>query len=53
MKDVINNTVETNLKKGRKLEVIRRYIRLKYRISIDLPALKERMRQNNMPYELA
>lgn len=44
MNCVINNSIVDNLKKGKKPEVIRRYIKMKYRISIDLQSMKERIK---------
>lgn len=48
MNCVINNSITDHLKKGTKLEVIRRYIEMKYRVSIDLESLKERIRVMNL-----
>ncbi len=48
MNCVINNSIVDNIKKGRKLEVIRRYIQMKYRTSMDMQALKERVKLLNM-----
>lgn len=48
MNCVINNSIVDNLKKGKKLEVIRRYIEMKYHTNIDLSALKERVKAMNM-----
>lgn len=44
MKCAINDTIDSSLKKGKKSEVIRRYIKMKYRISIDAIAFRERVR---------
>ena len=44
MNCVINNSITDNLKKGKKLDVIRRYIQMKYGISIDALALQERIK---------
>ena len=51
MNCVINNSIIDNLKKGKKLEVIRRYIEMKYRINIDLQAMKERVKRLNHQLE--
>ncbi len=51
MNCVINNVIDTYLSKGRRIEVIRRYIRLKYRISIDLASIKERIKMLNLKYD--
>ena len=48
MNCVINNSIVDNLKKGKKIEVIRRYIEMKYHTSIDLQALKERIKLLNV-----
>lgn len=51
MNCVINNVIDTYLRKGKKIEVIRRYIRMKYRIYIDLTSIKERIKLLKMNYE--
>jgi hypothetical protein len=48
MNCVINNSIVDNIKKGRQLEVIRRYIQMKYRTSMDMRALKERVKLLNL-----
>lgn len=48
MNCVINNSITDNLKKGKKLEVIRRYIQMKYGINIDAPSLQERIKSMNI-----
>lgn len=48
MNCVINSSIVDNIKKGRKLEVIRRYIQMKYRTSMDMRALKERVKLLNL-----
>jgi hypothetical protein len=48
MNCVINNSIVDNIKKGRTLEVIRRYIQMKYRTSMDMRALKERVKLLNL-----
>lgn len=48
MNCVINDSISDNLKKGKKLEVIRRYIEMKYNTSIDLQALKARIKAMNL-----
>ena len=47
MNCLIDNALMTNLKKGKKLDVIRRYIRMKYRISIDHAAMLKRIKYLN------
>jgi hypothetical protein len=43
MYDIINKIIETYTKRGKRLEVIRRYIRMKYRINIDMQSMKRRL----------
>lgn len=45
MKCTLNSIIENCLKKTAKVEVIRRYIRMKYRIQIDADAIELRARQ--------
>ncbi|WP_185154201.1 hypothetical protein [Fulvivirga sp. M361] len=45
MKCLIDKSVAYSLRKGKKAEVIRRYIRMKYRINMDLGTIKERIKQ--------
>ncbi len=51
MNDIINNTIDFYVKQGRKIEVIRRYIRLKYRVNIEKSAFKERVKSLYFEYE--
>ena len=51
MNCVINDVIDNFLRKGKKIAVIRRFIRLKYRIYIDSAALKERIKSLNLEYE--
>lgn len=44
MNCVIDKSILYHLKKGKKAEVIRRYIKMKYRVNIELSALKERVK---------
>ncbi|MEM9856310.1 MAG: hypothetical protein AAF843_03075 [Bacteroidota bacterium] len=44
MNCLIDNSLTYSLRKGKRAEVIRRYIRLKYRINMDMGALKERIK---------
>lgn len=44
MNCLIDKSLSYSLKKGKKAEVIRRYIRMKYRIHMDLKSLKERLK---------
>ncbi|WP_176723313.1 hypothetical protein [Roseivirga misakiensis] len=50
MNCLINETADRYLRKGRKIEVISRYIRLKYRISIENAALAKRLQLMNLNY---
>lgn len=43
MNDVIDNTLATGLQRGLRLELLHRYIRMKYGINVDLDALKRRI----------
>ena len=44
MRCLINDVIDTYYRKGKKIEVIRRYIRMKYRISIDPESIRERLK---------
>lgn len=44
MNCIIDKSILRFLKQGEKAEVIRRYIRMKYRIDIDLPTLNARVK---------
>jgi hypothetical protein len=50
MNCLINNAIGTNLKKGRKVEVISRYIRMKYRVTIDNFSMARRMQKLKLNY---
>jgi len=52
MNDIINNAIDFYVRKGRKIEVIRRYIRLKYRVNIDRSAFRERVKNMRLEYEV-
>ena len=45
MNCLIDNTIKTYYARGKKAEVIKRYIRMKYRISIDMEVLTARLSQ--------
>lgn len=49
MNCLINKTADHYLRKGKRIEVIARYIRLKYRISIENAALTKRLQLMNVP----
>lgn len=51
MNCVINNVINSYHKKGKKVEVIRRYIRMKYHITMDIASIRERIRSMNMDYK--
>ena len=40
---LINNVIDFSLQKGKRLEVIKRYIQIKYRVNIDNLSIKKRM----------
>lgn len=44
MNCLIDNTINRYAAKGKRAEAIRRYIRMKYRINIDLEAIKKRLK---------
>ena len=52
MNDIINNAIDFYVRQGRKIEVIRRYIRLKYKVSIDQSAFNERVKSLRLEYEV-
>ncbi|UII28186.1 hypothetical protein LVD15_07110 [Fulvivirga maritima] len=47
MNCVIDNSILFHLRQGRKMEVIRRYIKMKYRINMDMATLKKRVKHIN------
>lgn len=50
MNCLINNTIDSYLRKGRKVEVVKRYIRMKYRVHIDSISMTRRMQVLNLEY---
>ena len=52
MNCVINNLIDHYAKQGRKLEAIKRYLKMRYNINIDKNALKERIRMIKFRYEV-
>lgn len=50
MNCLINNTIDSYLRKGRKVEVVKRYIRMKYRVHIDNMSMTKRMQMLNLEY---
>jgi len=51
MNCVINSNIEKYLNKGKRLEVIRRLILIKYKVNIDVTSLKERIKLLQSHYE--
>lgn len=45
MNCVIDSLINIQLKKGRKIEVLKRYLQIRYRIKIDKIALKKRVNE--------
>ena len=52
MNDIINNAIDFYVRQGRRIEVVRRYIRLKYRVNIDRNAFRERVKNIQLEYEI-
>ena len=50
MNCLINQTIDRYMRRGRKLEVIARYIRLKYHVNIESSALSKRLEVLNLNY---
>ncbi|MEL6557922.1 MAG: hypothetical protein AAFQ94_07050 [Bacteroidota bacterium] len=50
---IINKTTKHYLAKGKKLEVIARYLKMKYKISVDLNVLRKRAAGDMMPVSLS
>lgn len=50
MNCLINNTIDSYLRKGRKVEVVKRYIRMKYRVHIDSISMTKRVQMLNLEY---
>ncbi|MBO3698923.1 hypothetical protein [Roseivirga sp. E12] len=50
MNCLINETVDRYLRRGRKVDVIARYMRMRYRVSIEASALTKRMQLMNINY---
>ena len=53
MNCIINNVINTYYKKGKKVEVMRRYIRMKYGINIDVASIDERIRSISLNYKFS
>jgi hypothetical protein len=52
MNCLIDSTILFLIRKGQKPNVIRRYIRARYKITIDLKALKQRIKRLGVSNEL-
>lgn len=50
---IINKTTKHYLAKGKKIEVIARYLKMKYKISVDLNVLRKRAAGDMMPVSLS
>lgn len=44
MNCLINDIIKGSIQKGKKIEVVRRYIRMKYHMNIDLKSLERRFK---------
>ena len=53
MNCVIDNVISMYLPKGKKLDVIKRYLQMRYRIHMDMASLKERIRAKRMNFEMS
>lgn len=45
MNCIIDNTINHYYRQGKKASVIKRYIKMRYRINMDLASINERLRQ--------
>jgi len=50
MNCLINKTIYSHLSKGRKLEVIVRYVKIKHRVNIDKSSIQKRLQMLNLEY---
>ncbi len=50
MNCTINNVIDQYHRKGKQIDVIRRYIKMRYKINIDLASIKERIRILELRY---
>ncbi len=53
MNCLIDNVLKRYLNKGKRIDVIKRYIKLKYHINIDLESIQKRIQSNSMKYEIS
>ena len=52
MNCLIDDTIKSVVKKGKRLEVVRRYIRLKYKINMDVASIQKRINQMTLTGKL-
>jgi len=52
MNCLINEAIDKYLRRGKRIDVIRRYIKMKYRINIDTMSIKQRIKALKVNYEL-
>ena len=53
MNCLIDDTIKRVVRKGKRLEVIRRYIRLKYKINMDIASIQKRVNQMTLTGNLS
>tara|TARA_R110002020_G_scaffold81885_1_gene203015 strand:+ start:274 stop:432 length:159 start_codon:yes stop_codon:yes gene_type:complete len=46
MKGIIDQVIKKGIKKGKSLQVIRRYLKIKYKISATINVLKKRLKHS-------
>jgi hypothetical protein len=51
MNCIIDSAIEKYVAQGKKLEVVKRYLQIKYKINMDLPSLRERIKARAKNYE--
>ncbi len=52
MNCLIDNVLIKYLKRGKPIEVIRRYMQWRYRVNIDIESIKERIRAHQGNYKI-
>lgn len=50
MKDLVNEIITSYYSKGHKVEVIKRYLQMRYHINIDLEALRNRIEKKKLSF---
>lgn len=50
MNCLINKTIHSHLTTGRKLDVITRYVKMKYRVNIDKASIQKRLQLLDLDY---